>query len=426
MGIGIVGMNAKTLGRMVPNWARPFARRMVGAVRSILELTGAADLFERSYRRRLIVHSAAQRYPEIRTGFILEREPQDLDVEAAKRVLAAYQTACRESKKVSVHAVDDVWDVLAMQCHGELIDLLQRGDAPALAMYLCNMSRHKATAGITQGEYEYEKAARSAQYRYWGGLMILDRLIAFAEFSGVLRVENPEQGRWGEAFDQDIDQLVERIGKKLGVGIVPPQIEGCLFGLETKSGTLSFRDITALYAASRIRAIANSRDEVSVCEIGAGLGRVAYYCVRMGIRNYAIYDLPLINVLQGYFLIRAMPETRVFLLGESDADEVGGIKVLPGWALVRSPAKSFDLTLNQDSFPEIDKASVVDYLRQIARATRSHFLSINHEANTAIGGSTFRHVSVAEVAEEVGGLLRTYRFPCWVRAGYVEELYKVL
>lgn len=422
----ILGIRVKTLGRLVPNWTRPLARKMFGPIRSIVERAGNAESVEHSYRRRLIAHPNVHEFPPVRTSFIPERDPLDLDVEAARRVAAAYEAATRGNTRASAHAVDDLWDGLALRFHGELIDLLRRGDAHALARYLCNMSRHNATAGVTQGEDEFNKLAKSTQYRDWLGLMILDRLVALAEFAGVLRVENPEQGPYGESFKHDVDWLIERIEEKLGVGIVPPQIEGCLFGLGTRSGILSFRDITALYAASRIGAIANSREQASICEIGAGVGRVAYYCRRLGIRNYDIYDLPLINVLQGYFLIRAMPECRVFLFGESGADAKGGVRILPGWALARAPAKSFDLVLNQDSFPEIDRGTVVEYLRQIARATRGQFLSINHEANTPIAGSTFMHASVAEMAQEVGGLQLSYRFPCWVRAGYVEELYKVL
>ena len=415
-------MHLKPLSRLVPKWTRPLARRMLDAVRR----SDNSVSVERSYRRRLITHFGAHGYPTPRTSFVPKRDPQQLDIEAAKRVLVAYHASIQENRDASIHGVADVWDGFAMHFHRELIDHLQQGDLLALATYLCNMSRHKATVGITQGKYEYERLESSAEYREWLGLLILDRLIALAENVGVVRVENPEQGQWGESFNCDIEWVIKGIESQIGVEIVPPQIEGCLFGIWTRAGILSFRDVTAAYAASRMQALTHSSDKVSICEIGAGLGRVAYYCAQLGIKNYDIYDLPLVNVLQGYFLIRAMPDCRITLFGEPGADARGGIKVLPGSVLARAPAKSFDLVLNQDSFPEIDQETVAEYLRQIARSSKAYFLSINHEANTSIPGSTFSHVSVAEMVEKVGGLQRTYRFPCWVRAGYVEELYKVL
>ena len=72
----------------------------------------------------------------------------------------------------------------------------------------------------------------------------------------------------------------------------------------------------------------------------------------------------------------------------------------------------------------IEGNPVQDDVREIARTTRSHFLSINHEAETPIGASTTRTLVVGDVVREAGGFERLYRSPCWVRAGYVEELYR--
>jgi len=120
-----------------------------------------------------------------------------------------------------------------------------------------------------------------------------------------------------------------------------------------------------------------------------------------------------------------MPGARIVLYGEQRPADGRAIRVLPGWALSDAPPKAFDLVLNQDSFPEIDSSAVQAYLREIRRTTRGYFLSINHEAETPMGESS-KHLVVSEAIEEVGGFERQYRFPCWVRAGYVEELYKVL
>jgi len=402
---------------MFPKGARQIARQVLDAI--------SATLREREYRRKLITHVYHRAAPRIQTSFAPERKPLDPDIEAASRVLNAWHKTTHSNPAAPVHSVDDLWDGIAAHHHGELITLLQDRNPAILAEYLCNMSRHGATVGITQGETEFRKASTSAQYRHWVGFLVLDRLVALAEAVGVLRAENPEQGRWGENLYENVDNLIDRLQAKLGVRIAFPEVEGCLLGLDSKSGRISFRDVTALYAAWRIRTITNHHDRTSICEIGAGLGRVAYYCAQFGIENYVIYDLPLVNVLQGYFLIRTMPGSRVVLYGEEGLAGGQAIKVLPNWALKNAASKSHDLVLNQDSFPEIERSTVQEYLREIRRTTRGYFLSINHEAETPMGESS-KHLVVSEAIEEVGGFERQYRFPCWVRAGYVEELYKVL
>jgi hypothetical protein len=129
-------------------------------------------------------------------------------------------------------------------------------------------------------------------------------------------------------------------------------------------------------------------------------------------------------VLQAYFLIRALPGANIVLYGEEMPTDGCGIRILPGWAFEASPPKTFDVVLNQDSFPEIDRTVVRKYLHDIRRATRKYFLSINHEAETPTGSSGFRHLVVGDIVNEVGGFERLHRFPCWVRPGYVEELYR--
>ncbi len=415
------------LGRTVPEWAQPFARKTLGVMRITGNRLGITYLLERSYRRRLMLHAYSRAVPRIRTSFTPERKPCEIDIEISTRLLRAWHKASQRDSTFPVHTVGDLWDGIARHHHGELLRILQAQDPVALAKYLCNMSRHGATAGITQGAIEFHKMSTSGPYRNWIGLVILDRLVAVAEMVGVLRAENPEAGRWGENLYEDIDQLIGKLEAALGIGIILPEVEGGLFGIDTKSGRLHFHDLIALYAAWRIKGITKQAGgAASVGEIGGGVGRVAYYCTKFGIRNYAIYDLPLVNVLQGYFLIRALPDVRVVLYEEEMPAAEGAIRILPGGALEGSPAKSFDIVLNQDSFPEIDRSTVQVYLREMRRSTRTHFLSINQEAQAPIGASTFRHLVVADSVEEVGGFERLYRFPCWVRAGYVEELYKVL
>ena len=83
------------------------------------------------------------------------------------------------------------------------------------------------------------------------------------------------------------------------------------------------------------------------------------------------------------------------------------------------------MVVNQDSFPEIERAFVVDYLRHIRRFA-GRLLSINQEAAAvAAADGRCQHV-VSELVDSVGGFVRVSRVPYWLRRGYVEEIYEVV
>ena len=52
------------------------------------------------------------------------------------------------------------------------------------------------------------------------------------------------------------------------------------------------------------------------------------------------------------------------------------------------------------------------------------FLSINQEAQARNTGDQVQSV-VSDLVTRNGGFNRSYRFPHWMRAGYVEELYRI-
>lgn len=70
-------------------------------------------------------------------------------------------------------------------------------------------------------------------------------------------------------------------------------------------------------------------------------------------------------------------------------------------------------------------SAATEYVRLIGEKEPGVFLSINQEARA---NNTDDHPQsvVHELVASVAGLRRTYRFPYWMRAGYVEELYQIL
>jgi hypothetical protein len=348
---------------------------------------------------------------------------EPLDVQIAARLLAAYRSA--RSSPATDAARDDLWTTITAS-QSEFIGLLAAAGPDELAGYLCNLARHDAGRGIVQGDREYAAIVRSPSYRNEIGLMTKDKLVALAEAVGAVAVENPEQGTFGRSLSLDADALVDLIEEKLG-GIAPPDIDGGLLKLETSQGLFGERDLNAIFTAFLMRRLLDKQwTSADVCEIGAGTGRVAYWAFRNGVRRYTIFDLPHVNVVQGYYLLRSLGPDNVALLGEPGRTAGAPyVRVLPAQAIEDETAREFDLVLNQDSFPEIHAATVREYLRWVRLVCRGRFLSINHESKPRSRRGVAQ-LSVGEVVDEVGGFRRTDRFPYWLRRGYVAELYEIV
>jgi len=213
---------------------------------------------------------------------------------------------------------------------------------------------------------------------------------------------------------------VRGIEGRLGVSIAPPPGAMAVVGITTPSGVLHYRHLNAIYVAYRLRTLLAS--DRAVGEYGGGLGVVAFYARRFGIRDYTLFDIPLTNVFAGNFLIRALGQDAVSLYGESQNPDT--IRVLPFWECAAAAAGAFHLSLNQDSFPEIDEDLVRRYLDEIARTTDGYFLSINHEGESPMTPER-RQLNVAAIMNPHTAFDRVSRFKYWLREGYVEELYRV-
>ncbi|MDQ3675867.1 MAG: hypothetical protein M3401_03535 [Actinomycetota bacterium] len=72
----------------------------------------------------------------------------------------------------------------------------------------------------------------------------------------------------------------------------------------------------------------------------------------------------------------------------------------------------------------MNAATVADYRRWIGRCCHGSLMSINHESKPPYGKGR-AHVSLPESVSAVGGFELTYRFPYWLRGGYVVELYRI-
>jgi hypothetical protein len=343
----------------------------------------------------------------------------------AERLLIAYRRAVADDPDAARSPENDVWSQLGDTCHGPLIAMVRKGDVAGLARYLCDAHAHGITHGITQGHVVTPLLRSRSEVQRVERTRYCDYLASLAECLGVLDVEAPEQhGRWAENIHEPPDRMLQLIADHLGVPVGPPQVIGSLFGLRTRFGIVSARDLLAIYAATRLKALAANLEleRASVCEIGTGLGGTAYYCHLLGLGRYAAIDLPIMNMLQGFYLIRALPRADVRLYGESGAAGAD-IVVLPPWAF-GTPDSAADLLFNSDSFPEMHRRYSVAYLKRAPSVIRRGLLSINQESRGPQHGAETQP-SVRDLVAEAGGYRQGTRTRNWLRPDYVDEYFGI-
>lgn len=375
--------------------------------------------------RRSAVFARPMDGVKVQGNFVSDIEPTAADVAICERLLRAYARATQDRAQYEGSQSEDIWTAIARR-QGAFFQVLGSNNPSQLAAYLCNMSRHDATHGTVQGEVEYRHLKRSARYRTYIGRMAKDKLVSLAEALGAIPSENPEQGSWARNGDLGEADLAKKIEAALGISIIPPAIDGGLFKVGLDPYRFGERDCNAIYTAWLMRQLLAQDRSVSVCEIGGGVGRVAYWATQQGIDKYTLLDLPHINVLQGFYLLKALPDAHVLLYGESQetfASLGKAIRVMPGFTCKAGSGQSFDLVLNQDSFPEIHEGIVLDYLKWI-KASAPVFLSINHESQPNLGNGALQN-NVPHLIAGMGGFSRESRNQYWLRRGYVTEVYRV-
>ena len=248
-------------------------------------------LRQKSYKK-IYIHARKISYRTIPNAIVPDIQSTPQDVAIAKRLLVAYRRVS-ESFGDRQSGKNDLWTI-NKRSQGCFLELLSRNAPEELAAYLCNMSRHDATIGTVQGNHEFHRIKRDPIYRRHISIRIKDQLVSLAEAVGALACENPEQeGRvWGKSFHIDSDELVDKISEVIGIKIAPPPIDGGLLKMKTARGLFDIRDLNAIYTAYLVSKTVKTKTE-RICEIGAGVGKVAYWCHQLGFKSYTIIDFPI-------------------------------------------------------------------------------------------------------------------------------------
>lgn len=328
------------------------------------------------------------------------------DETLVKRIIRAYGAAA----DTNVGQTDSIWLREFELMNKEAHKTLRSGSLDPVTRLLRNPAESMLFFGFESIQAKDAAQNQDPTWVKWQHTLCYDNLLQLGAATGLFRAQNPEAPPNIQRFPE-VEDILSALGPVFGFTIDFPNLFPEEIGLETTRGVANYRAIQALYQAWRIRQYTSGTDRASVCEIGGGLGRTAYYANRMGIRDYTIIDLPLTGVSQAYFLGRTLGEENICLYDESRQE--GKTKILPPMGFHRDSGQ-FDLIVNFDSMTEMAEETAQQYLRTITQRS-SRFLSINHEAN---------RFTVAELLGKLPNI-GTSRNLCWSRRGYVEEYVEI-
>jgi len=295
--------------------------------------------------------------------------------------------------------------------HEFFLEWLRSGQLEKAHEHLNLMHQSPLLIGISQGDVEthyiknYPEISSLRLLRHW------DVLLGVAEYLGVIGLQNHEQG--SSAVAVPANTLLDHCPKF----IVAPRWQGGLWGLDTTRGLFSDRDLMALYIALKIQKKFPIKSRIM--EIGGGAGQVAYWLYQLGYRNIFMVDLPGVAACQAYQLAANIGAENVSFSHEHHHTAVKFL--LP--SQLKNCVDRFDLVINSDSMPEMDKKSLDEYLNFIANNS-DWFFSINQEARSDAVDMTTQHVIPIVIKKEFGNrFVQVDRSKFWLRDGYAEEWY---
>ena len=375
----------------------------------------------KTVRRPEWLYLARGRIPAARIGRRAPLEVEDADLELSRRLIRAYLKAGERAPAES--PTESMWSWIFKVRQRELATALETEDAEALATLMASMFRADFVLGMASGPLLSDTRSKLGS-RIWC-LRSLDWLVSLAEAVGAAPAENPEQGGAGLAFESGVGALIAGLERELGFRLDFPNV-GAACGLEAEGRLITPDTPDQIYGAVRLDQaiglhIDRQAEDVSsprVIEIGGGYGGMCYWFMqrRESVASYTIVDLPIINVLQGYFLAHALGPECVSFYGEPAKQ----VDLVPNFALAEIDIP-FQVLVNKDSMPEMPREAMMDYLEWGGRHCEGLFYSYNQEASAPFLGEA--QGVVHKAVAETGRFERLRRDEAWVRPGYVEEIY---
>lgn len=377
--------------------------RLRGILHRIRNLWGARKILALSDTRLFHSESLLDASPAAATG-IANKSVEDKEL--INRIIAAYQRVNQTDLGKSM------WKFFFTTYHQPIHQALIDGNEKTVTKILRNPEISDLFYGFDLLTKSYQHVFRNKKVREAYAKTCLDGLVRFAESVGAVSMDNPESELEYRSLWKTEKVLAEIDKVCMPFSMPNPFVDE--YGVDSSRGVISYRVPQALYQAWRIKQLVDGIQSPRVLEIGAGLGRTAFYVFELGIKDYTIVDLPITKVAQAYYLGRTLGEENICLDGEQFDDGPNRVKIVaPETFLAES--KTYDLVLNADSLVEMDFRVAQAYWEKI-KASTNIFLSINHEANS------FR---VRDLLVKDLNSLNVQRGLYWMRKGYVEELIRI-
>ena len=209
-------------------------------------------------------------------------------------------------------------------------------------------------------------------------------------------------------------------------------------GFLLEQGLYTFATFFYNFYARRMADLCSDIQTPTICEIGGGFGAFAYHLLRRqgGSFRYLDYDIPPMAILAGYVLLSAFPDRRVMLFGEvetlgdplKDADAA----ILPNFALPYLKERYADVGFNSCSFAEMERGTVEEYMRELARICRHYLLHVNHSWTPESGNAYyqpsggFSHWNLSLVEPSATQFKRLHRIPAPFLSDFYGEFFEWL
>ncbi|MFO0451521.1 MAG: hypothetical protein ACK52I_23170 [Pseudomonadota bacterium] len=313
---------------------------------------------------------------------------------------------------------EDMWATSLEGCHSPMVKLISNGDRVGFASLMSSVATTPLVKGF-MNYFSYEQLSGSQVARRLEATQFMDKALSLLGFLGISKVYCPEQGGLDVGFFGE--RLVEAF--KVNEGrLEPPGAGGGAYGFVSQLGVVTLKDVKSLATAYKIQDVIKNFPCQRICEIGGGLGFLSYYASKLSRTDYFLYDVPTVSIMQAYFLMRSLGPENVSLAGEESSR--ASVHLRPFWSIFEQDGNS-TLWVNQDSLPEIDPNISLKYLEHMSKFASAGFLSINQEAaaDNLVGGR--QGVVPKLIATYDSSFRRVWRSRDFLRAGYVEEFYRI-
>ncbi|MHC4070779.1 MAG: putative sugar O-methyltransferase [Planctomycetota bacterium] len=316
------------------------------------------------------------------------RIPEDKRI--FERIWAAYSAAkAAQTNAGKSYRIRGIWAEWIKVTYGPLLEVLTQRDFEGTISLLENFSREQFAVGTG------------------------------ASYDDLVRYKHSLLGRiyvktvWCDYRDKLIDSGFD-------LSQISCPVVGNPAGIPLNGSTIQIETLRHAYNAFGIRNLLKNIELPVVVEIGGGFGGQAYQtvvqCRQSGlpVGKYLDFDIPEVQIVASYFLLKAFPEEKVCLFGEGELSDSFTIGVFPHFAIDNLPNSSADLVFNSHSFSEMDSESALHYLSVVNRVCRKYFMHINHEVPLRFlqpDGSISTNVVSSKMTPSPDHFSRVYKRP---------------